>query len=112
METSFWAWAMFLAFVLGMLALDLGVFHRRAHVVSTREAVAWSTVWVALALAFGAGLWVVRGPEPALQSLAGYLIEKALSVDNLFDFLLLFGTFHVPAARQHRVLFWGELGAL
>ncbi len=106
------AWIAFNAFVLVLLALDLGVFHRKAHAVSLKEAGAWSAVWIALALAFGAGLWHFEGPEPALQYLAGYLIEKSLSVDNIFVIALIFTYFAVPALHQHRVLFWGILGAL
>ncbi|WP_243322698.1 TerC family protein [Geothrix sp. SG200] len=109
---SFWMWAGFLAFVLGMLALDLGVFHRRAHAVSVKEAAIWSAVWVALALAFNGLLWAGFGAERGMAFLTGYLIEKALSVDNIFVFVLIFGAFSVPTAYQHRVLFWGVLGAL
>ncbi len=105
-------WGGFLAFVLGMLALDLGVFNRRAHAVGQREAILWTVVWVALALTFNAGVYLWFGPRHGLEFLTGYLIEKALSVDNLFVFLVLFSFFAVPAALQHRVLFWGILGAL
>jgi tellurite resistance protein TerC len=105
-------WAGFLTFVLGMLALDLGVFHRKAHVVGVREALGWSVVWVALALAFGAGIWQLHGAERGLEFMTGYLIEKALAVDNIFVFVVIFSAFAVPAAYQHRVLFWGILGAL
>ncbi len=107
-----WPWLAFNAFVLAMLALDLGVFHRKAHEVSLKEAGIWSAVWIALALAFNAGLYLWKGQEPALQFLAGYLIEKSLSVDNIFVFVLIFSYFAVPTAYQHRVLFWGILGAL
>ena len=112
MEINVWFWIAFNAFVLGMLALDLGVFHRKAHAVTMREAGIWSAVWVALALAFNAGLYVVWGAEPALQFFTGYLIEKSLSVDNVFVFVMLFSFFAVPEKYQHRVLFWGVLGAL
>ena len=112
MEITIWFWIAFNAFVLGMLALDLGVFHRKAHAVTMREAGIWSAVWVALALAFNAGLYFVWGTEPALQFLTGYLIEKSLSVDNVFVFVMLFSFFAVPEQYQHRVLFWGVLGAL
>jgi tellurite resistance protein TerC len=95
-----------------MLALDLGVFHRKAHEVSTREALTWSVIWIALALLFNVGIYWKFGSAPALQFLTGYLIEKALSVDNLFVFLVIFSYFAVPKAYQHRVLFWGILGAL
>jgi len=111
-EITIWFWVTFNAFVLAMLALDLGVFHRNAHEVSMREAGVWSAVWVALALAFGGGLYAVWGSGPALQFLTGYLIEKSLSVDNIFVFVMLFTYFSVPARLQHRVLFWGILGAL
>ena len=113
-------WAGFNLFVLAMLALDLGLFHRRDHVVSVRESLTWTVVWITLALAFNVGLYYwktslygpERGTEIALQFLTGYLIEKSLSVDNVFIFLLLFSFFHVPSQYQHRVLFWGILGAL
>jgi tellurite resistance protein TerC len=95
-----------------MLALDLGVFHRTAHVTSVKDATIWSIVWILLALLFNAGIYIFRGPDSALQFFTGYLIEKSLSVDNLFVFALLFSAFSVPAAYQHRVLFWGVLGAL
>jgi tellurite resistance protein TerC len=107
-----WVWIGFNAFVLAMLAIDLFVFHREAHEVRTREAAAWSAVWVALAVAFGAGVYAILGREAGLEFFAGYLIEKALSVDNIFVFVLIFGYFHVPPRYQHRVLFWGILGAL
>src|SRR5919112_2737483 len=95
-----------------MLALDLGVFHRSAHEVSIREAAAWSAVWVALALGFGGGIYRFMGEQAGMEYFAGYLIEKALSVDNIFVFVLIFGFFRVPPRYQHRVLFWGILGAL
>jgi tellurite resistance protein TerC len=107
-----WLWTGFIAFVTGMLALDLGVFHRKAHQVSLREAAVWSTVWVALALGFNAVLYVWSGKEPALQFLTGYIIEKTLSVDNLFVIAIIFSYFAIPPKYQHRVLFWGILGAL
>lgn len=105
-------WVGFTAFVLAMLALDLGVFHRKAHEVSVREALIWSAVWISLALAFNALVYVWFGRERALEFLAGYVIEKALSVDNLFVFLVIFSYFAVPAKLQHRVLFWGIVGAI
>ena len=107
-----WLFVAFTVFVLGLLAVDLGVFHRQAHAVSLREAGAWSAVWIALALTFNAGVLYVRGPQAGLEFLTGYLIEKALSVDNVFVFVLIFSYFAVPARYQHRVLFWGVLGAL
>lgn len=103
---------LFTIFILAMLALDLGVFHRRAHAVSIKEAAVWSAVWVGLSLIFNAGLFVFAGTTTALEFLAGYLIEKALSVDNVFVFILIFSYFGVPAKYQHRVLFWGIVGAL
>ena len=112
MDITIWFWIAFNAFVLVMLAIDLGVFHRHAHEVSIREAGIWSAVWVALAMVFNVGLYVLWGPDPALQFLTGYLIEKSLSVDNVFVFVMLFSFFAVPAKYQHRVLFWGVLGAL
>jgi tellurite resistance protein TerC len=105
-------WVAFNLFVLGMLALDLAVFHRKAHTVSLREALNWSIVWVALSLIFNAGIYYFWGQEKALEFLTGYVIEKALSVDNLFVFIVIFSYFSVPAMYHHRVLFWGILGAL
>ncbi len=107
-----WLWLGFNVFVLAMLAVDLGVFHRRAHEVSLKEAAAWSAVWISLALCFAYGIYHFRGPQPGLEFLTGYLIEKALSVDNIFVFVLVFSYFNVPSRYQHRVLFWGILGAL
>jgi len=127
-----WIWLSFIAFVLSMLALDLGVFHRKAHVVSVREALAWSAVWVALGLSFSAfiyfayeGHWmglgttadaadgiINDGSTATVKYLTGYIVEKSLSVDNVFVIAMLFGFFAVPAMYQHRVLFWGILGAL
>lgn len=109
---SIWLWVGFNLFVLAMLALDLGVFHRKAHTVSIKEALVWSIVWITLAMIFNVGLYFFSGIEPALQFFTGYLIEKSLSVDNIFVFVLLFTSFQVPTAYQHRVLFWGVLGAL
>ena len=112
MQVTAGMWIGFNVFVLAMVALDLGVFHRKAHAVGLKEAGTWSVVWVALALAFNAWIWLVWGREAGLQFLTGYLIEKSLSVDNIFVFVLLFGFFAVPARLHHRVLFWGILGAL
>jgi tellurite resistance protein TerC len=112
MATNIWFWIGFIAFVLAMLALDLGVFHRKAHVVRPREASIWVAVWVSLALVFAAGLWVFEGSDTALTFLTGYVIEESLSVDNLFVMVVIFNYFRVPAASQHRVLFYGILGAL
>lgn len=117
-----YAWIGFNLFVIAMLALDLGVFHRKAHEVKTREALIWSAVWIGLALTFNGVIfffWDKMAPgnaysnqEAALKFLTGYLIEKSLSVDNIFVFLLLFTYFSIPAAYQHRLLFWGIIGAL
>jgi tellurite resistance protein TerC len=95
-----------------MLALDLGVFHRHAHEIKVKEALGWSAFWIMLALIFNAILYFWRGSEPALAFLAGYLLEKSLSVDNIFVFLMIFSYFGVAPVHQHRVLFWGILGAL
>jgi tellurite resistance protein TerC len=105
-------WGGFIAFVLAMLVIDLGVFHRKAHVVGLREAAIWSAVWVSLAVAFNVGVYRWFGAERGLEFTAGYLIEKALAVDNIFVFFAIFAYFGVPAVYQHRVLFWGILGAL
>jgi tellurite resistance protein TerC len=105
-------WAGFVAFVLLLLAIDLGVFHRKAHEVSLKEAGIWSAVWVSLALSFNGLVLHWFGPERGLEFLTGYLIEKALAVDNIFVFYAIFAYFAVPAIYQHRVLFWGVLGAL
>jgi len=105
-------WVAFNIFVLAMLALDLGVFHRKAHVVTIKEALVWTAVWITLALLFNLGIYWVKGPHLALQYLTGYVLEKSLSVDNLFVFILIFTYFGVPARHQHRVLSWGILGAL
>jgi tellurite resistance protein TerC len=105
-------WIFFNLFVLGMLALDLFVFHRDAHVVHIKEALGWSAFWVALSLAFNALIYYSEGTEPALEFLTAYLIEKSLSVDNLFVFIVLFNYFKIPQQYQHKVLFWGIIGAL
>ncbi len=110
--TSIWFWAGFIAFVLGMLSLDLGVFNRTPHVVGAREALTWTGVWVGLALLFALGLAVFAGHAAALTFLTGYVIEESLSVDNIFVIVLIFQYFAVPAKQQHRVLFWGIVGAL
>jgi tellurite resistance protein TerC len=110
--SSPWWWVAFNALILTLLALDLGVFHKKGHAVGMREALTWSAIWVSLAVCFGLGIWWQLGREPALEFFAGYLVEEALSVDNLFVFILIFGYFKVPPAYQHRVLFWGILGAL
>ncbi len=105
-------WILFTGFVLAMLAVDLGFFHREAHEVRRREALAWSAVWVGLAIVFNIGVYAFRGPTDGIEWTTGYLIEKSLAVDNVFVFLLIFSTFQVPPMYQHRVLFWGVIGAL
>jgi tellurite resistance protein TerC len=102
----------FVVFISVALALDLGVFHRTAHVVRPKEAAAWSIVWISLAIVFGIGVFLVRGPDLGVKYFTGYLIEKSLSVDNVFVFSLIFAAFAVPREYQHRVLFWGVFGAL
>ena len=112
MATSIWFWVAFIAFVLGMLALDLGVFHRKAHVIHPKEAAIWTGVWVTLAMLFAAGLAVFQSPHVALTFITGYVIEESLSVDNIFVIVMIFSYFRVPEKYQHRVLFWGIIGAL
>ena len=105
-------WGGFILFVFLMLALDLGVFHRKAHAISFKEAGIWSAVWISLALLFNAGIWWQFGSKAGTEFLTGYLIEKSLSVDNIFVFVLIFTSMKIPAIYQHRVLFWGILSAL
>jgi len=112
MTDTLWLWIGFNVFVLLMLALDLGVFHRKAHVVSFRESIAWTVVWITLAMIFNLGVAHYMGDEKGLEFFTGYVIEKSLSVDNVFVIALLFSYFAVPAIYQHKVLFWGILGAL
>ena len=109
---SFWGWIGFNVVVLAILALDLGVLHRRSEKVSLKEAATWSAVWVALSLCFAFAIYRTMGEESGLEFLTGYLIEYALSVDNIFVFVLIFTYFKVPENYQHRVLFWGIIGAL
>jgi len=108
----YYLWIAFNVFVLGMLAIDLGVFHRKAHAVTTREATVWCFVWISLGLIFNAGIYIWMGPEKGLEFFTGYLIEYSLSVDNIFVFIIILSYFSVSPAHQHRVLFWGILGAL
>lgn len=112
MTASSSLWLGFGSFVLAMLALDLGVFHRKSHTIGTKEALVWSGVWIALAFLFNAVVWHWRGHDKGLEFLTGYFVELSLSVDNLFVFLLIFAYFKVPAKYQHKVLFWGIFGAL
>jgi len=111
-EHSTWLWIAFNGFVVLMLVLDLLVFHRKAHEVKIKEALLWSAFWILLALVFNVGIYYYEGSKVALEFFTGYLIEKSLSVDNLFVFLMIFSYFKVPAKYQHRVLFYGILGAL
>jgi tellurite resistance protein TerC len=111
-EITFWHWLGFICCVLILLGLDLGIFHRRAHVVGFRESLLWTAVWFCLAMLFAAGLKPFRGPKESLEFLTGYLIELSLSMDNVFVIALIFGHFAIPARYQHRLLFWGILGAL
>ncbi len=112
MATNLWFWILFNLFVIGMLALDLGVFNRKAHRIGVKEAAIWSVAWISLALLFNLGLYFFEGPEIAMQFLGGYLLEKSLSVDNIFVFVMIFTYFATPAEYQHRVLYWGILTAL
>ena len=105
-------WIVFNAFVLALLALDLGVFNRRPHVVSAREAALWSAFWVTLSLLFNLGVFLRYGPESGMQFFTSYILEKSLSTDNVFFFAVIFGSMGVLAKYQHRVLFWGVLGAV
>ncbi len=112
MDVSLWVWLAVLAAILGALALDLFVFHKDAHEVSIKEAAKTSAIWIALGVSFGLGIWAFAGGQAAGEYFAGYVIEKALSVENIFVFALILGYFAVPAKYQHRVLFYGVLGAL
>ena len=112
MSESTILWGGFNLFVLGMLALDLGIFHRRAHVVKVREALIWTAVWITLSMAFNLFVYHYLGKEKALEFFTAYLIEKSLSIDNIFVMIMIFGYFQVPQEYQHKVLFWGILGAL
>lgn len=107
-----WLWIGFNIFVLLMLLLDLSVFHRKSHEVKIKESLIWTCVWITLALIFNYGIYYFLGKQKALEFLTGYLIEKSLSIDNIFVFILIFSSFNVPAEYQHKVLFWGILGAL
>lgn len=106
------AWTLFCTFILAMLALDLGVFHREAHVPKFREALTWTGVWATLAVLFGSWLAWDRGATPAIEFFTGYVIELSLSIDNVFVFVVIFAALHIPRHLQHRVLFWGVLTAL
>ncbi|HEY5705175.1 MAG TPA: TerC family protein [Terrimicrobiaceae bacterium] len=114
MNQQFALWGGFTLFILAMLALDLGLFQRKPHVIGMKEAMAWFGVWIALALIFNIGviLFYGRGGEAGLEFFTGFLVEKSLSIDNIFVFVLIFNYFHVPPAYQHKVLFWGIMGAI
>lgn len=112
MNTSIIFWIAFAIFILLMLAIDLGVFHRRSHVVSFKESLSWTTLWVILAMLFNAVIFFWKGSDRAIEFTTGYLLELSLSVDNLFIFILIFKYFKVPQNLQHKVLFWGIIGAL
>jgi tellurite resistance protein TerC len=112
MIATIYVWIGFLAFVLLMLALDLGVFHRKSHEVKIKEALIWSFVWISMAMVFNYGIYVFMGEIKAMEFLTGYVIEKSLSIDNLFVFIMIFSYFNVDKKYQHKVLFWGILGAL
>jgi len=105
-------WIGFTVFVFAMLALDLGVFHKKPHEIKKKEALIWAVIWITLSLIFNAGIYLYFGQKAGLEFFTGYLIEKALSVDNIFVFILIFSYFGVPAIYQHRVIFWGVLGAM
>ncbi|MFZ3274366.1 MAG: TerC family protein [Lutibacter sp.] len=112
MIATIYVWIGFLAFVLLMLALDLGVFHRKSHEVKIKEALIWSFVWISMAMVFNYGIYVFMGEIKAMEFLTGYVIEKSLSIDNLFVFIMIFSYFNVDKKYQHKVLFWGIIGAL
>jgi len=112
MDTPIIFWIIFNAFVLIMLVLDLGVFHQKSHEVSVKEALIWTFVWIFLAMIFNVIIYFWRGQQQALEYFTGYLVEKALSVDNIFVFIMIFTYFQIPAKYQHKVLFWGIIGAL
>ncbi len=112
LKVSVWVWAGFVGFVLAMLALDLGVFHRHTHEISMKEAGIWTGIWVGLAMLFAVGLWIFYDANIAMQFVGGYIMEELLSVDNLFVIIAIFSYLKIPRRYQHRVLFWGIIGAL
>jgi len=112
MVFDYWIWIGFSLFLIIMLALDLGVFHKHSHVVEFKESIIWSCVWIGLALIFNFGIFYFAGNIKGMEFLTGYLIEKSLSIDNIFIIALIFSYFGVPREYQHRVLFWGVIGAL
>lgn len=112
MGVPIWAWGIFILFVLLMLLIDLGIFHRTAHELSIKEAAIWSIVWVIIALSMNLVIWIWQGERKAFEFFTGYLVEKSLSADNIFVFAVIFGYFSVPPRYRHKVLFWGILGAI
>ncbi len=112
MDPNLLLWAAFNVFVIGMLALDLGVFHKKSEEISVRNALTWTAVWITLAMAFNLFVYLYLGKESAIEFFTGYVIEKSLSVDNIFVIIMIFSYFQVPAKYQHKVLFWGIIGAL
>lgn len=112
MNQQLWLWIGFGLIVITMMVIDLGVFNKEAHEVKMKEALIWSAVWISLALLFALGVWKFKGHQDALKFLTGYVLEESLSIDNLFVFLLIFSYFRVPAHYQHKVLFWGIIGAV
>lgn len=112
MTTEYYFWIAFILFVILMLAIDLGIFHRKTHAVTFKESLGWTVVWIGLAILFSIVVYFWKGSEKSIEFLTGYIIELSLSVDNLFVFILIFSYFHVPLQYQHKVLFWGILGAL
>jgi tellurite resistance protein TerC len=112
LDIGIWPWILFNVFLIIMLALDLFVFHRHAHVIKLKEALGWVALWVSLAALFGIGIWVFQGSTHAVDFFSAYIVEESLSVDNLFVFLMLFTYFCVPREYRHRVLFWGIVGAI
>jgi tellurite resistance protein TerC len=112
LNVGVWPWVLFNVFLVAMLLLDLLVFNRQAHAIKMKESLIWTGIWVALAVAFGFGIWIFEGSTHAINFFSGYVVEESLSVDNLFVFLMLFTYFCVPKEHQHRVLFWGILAAI
>lgn len=112
MDAPIWIWILFNAVIIGLVVLDLGVFHRKDHEESFRESAIWTIAWTLVALVFNAGIYFYAGGEPALSFLSGYVIERALAVDNIFVFMLIFTAFGVPSVLQYRALFWGIIGAI
>ena len=112
MSGDTWMWIGFNVVIVVLLFLDLKVFHRRSHVISVKESLLWTAFWIGLSLLFNLGIYFWKDSETALQFLTAYVVEKSLSVDNLFVFLLIFTYFAVPSLYQHKVLFWGIMGAI